>query len=507
MRLISGQEQKKMDASFMKSGIPITLLMEAAGRGLAEAVPELVKAPARVDFYIGPGMNGGDLYAAARVLQADEPLYTMRKAAAACGIPMTAFTAQPESPDIPALAVDGIMGTGFDPERTLSPELEAAFSGLDEAQQQGALVLACDLPSGISADLGIVHPAAVKADATVTFVWPKTGQMQSPACQYNGRLIVKRLNLPDALIKGFSDYGLGGTSYFAVTGENFARALPALLSDSHKGNQGHALLIAGRKGMSGACRLSGEACLRSGAGLVTIVCSRDSYPEVFAALPSALYSLPEDEGQDALIEAARAVKEKADAVLAGPGLGINEATSALLDELLSWPVPLILDADMLSVLASREDGTELLKKRQAAGFETLLTPHGGEAKRLAAALPDPELLKTWDKMPRLTRVKKLAESYGAHVLLKGEASLLCEAGCRTIYTNTSGGPALAKGGSGDILAGLICGLAAEGIGLAQATCLGMYWHGAAGDLAAETLSPRTALPTDTLRALTAVLRS
>lgn len=542
MRLISAQQQKALDAYLVGRGVPILLLMEAAGRALAETAQAMVTPPAVIDFFAGPGMNGGDLYAAARILSsrrfhcriweleaaaetANETVRQMRRAALACGIETGLFADYEEADERPALALDGLLGTGFNPNRALSEELAEGFGALALARARGALVLACDLPSGVTADWGSVHEKTVPADCTVTFVCPKVGQMQSPACQYNGELVIADLDLPHAFIAAFPGFHekeqglLPGAAFSAeeslakalplyirsVDEAYFRAKLPSLPGDAHKGTQGHALLIAGRSGMAGAARFCTEAALRSGTGLVSLVCSKDIYPEVFAALPSPLYSVPEDDSPAALLRAVLAKKDKAKAVLAGPGLGLGEATARLLEELLNWPQPLILDADALTVLAAREDGPEVLRARRAAGRLTLLTPHGGEAQRLARPLLAEQTAPDFARLPRLKQVRLLAEGYGSYVLLKGEASLVGSPdGCR-ILVNKSGGPGLAKGGSGDILAGLIAGLAAQGLPLETAACLGMYWHGAAGDLAAGKLQARSMTPPDTLAALSAVL--
>lgn len=541
MRLISGKQQKTVDAFLEQKGVPVILLMEAAGRALAAAAEDMLKKPSIIDFFIGPGMNGGDLYVAARILAGRDyhcriwemknaasggnaVVRQMREAALACVPEVKNFSEYSEAESPGALAADGLLGTGFDPERALSEELQEGFAALKRAKERGAKILACDLPSGITADLGLVHELTQKADACVTFVCPKAGQLESPACQYNGRLYIANLDLPEALLQSCPVFRSGEKSLpekdfsfedsaaetlpdevYGVDEEMFREHLPLVQSDTHKWKQGHALLIAGHKGMAGAARLAGEAAQRSGPGLLTILCDRSVYPELFAALPSALYCLPEDEGEDSLAEAARNKQDKVRAVLAGPGLGVNERTQRLLDELLSWEQPLILDADALTVLSSWEEGAASLRARGAAGLETVLTPHGGEAERLAKAVLSPEELAQWRAYPRASKVKLLAKAYGSAVLLKGEASVLSSADGQRLYINGSGGPVLAKGGSGDILAGLMLGLAAQNIDLETAAFLAMYWHGAAGDRAAKLLSERTALPTDTLAALTAVV--
>lgn len=536
MRLVTGKQQKALDAYLIQRGIPIELLMEAAGSAVAAKAAEVCPPGAKVDLFIGPGMNGGDLYVTARKLRArglrprvfemreaeakaSELVRTMRGAAAACGVPFFAledFT--PE--DGTALAADGLLGTGFDPSRPLSAELQAGFAGLAACRAAGAKILACDLPSGVSADWGTVHEAAVPADYCVTFITPKTGQMQSPACQYNGKLTVADLELPAALYDDFlaamkeDESGpeagpLGGVLGRLTPPEHvtimhphyFSRFLKDVRSDTHKGTQGHALLVSGQQGMAGAARLSGEAALRSGTGLVTLLSSESVYRVVFPLLPSLLYKVVADDRPEAWLETLKEKRKAADAVLLGPGLGLDEKTEILLRELLNWEQPLVLDADALTVLAGLPDAVELTRARAAAGHKTVLTPHMGEAARLArAAAEDQAAFDAWHRAPRLKQAMSLAACFRAVVALKGEATLIASPEGK-VHVNTTGGPGLAKGGSGDVLAGLLTGLAAQNKDIYEAARLAVYWHGLAGDLAAETLSWRAMSPVDTLESL------
>ncbi len=616
MRLLSRGQQKALDQFLVDKGIPLMLLMEAAGTAIADAVEarESVweehgtrKSTTPIDLLVGPGMNGGDLYVAARKLASSrqdrkiriwepgEPagglVGEMREAALAVGIPCKPLKKyKPRG----VIVVDGLLGTGFQPERELSEELAGALWRLALAKADHAYIIACDLPSGVVADSGACHELAVAADETVTFFAPKIGQMMSPACQLNGELSVSTLGFPESLLSEFWeawDAGLAdadlaesdlaesdgmdqGTSSASATNKRVGKPLrqypddvytyemsdlvanlAPVKTDVHKGSQGYLLMLAGSSGMAGAARIAAEAALRSGAGMVRLVCERSVYLELFLSLPSLLYSIPDIEydqrseggwtfseiwdeldlikkgkaddqsevsagpmtiqmpenlsesenrssaspmdasalyaqeaSTQAWLEAFLPFKAKASALLIGPGLGRGERTEALLRELLTWEQPLVIDADALFELAQSESLRQALRDR--AGV-TVLTPHGGEAERLAEAYGI-----DW-QLPRLGQAAALAHAAGCWVVLKGEATLTASPADR-IYVNTSGGPGLAKGGSGDILAGLLAGLLAQGLPPEVATPAAVYWHGAAGDLATKEMGWHSVTPLDTM---------
>ncbi len=512
IRLLTRDAQKALDQYLIARGIPLMLLMEAAGAALADVVLQKLDALGSVDLLAGPGMNGGDLYVAARKLvvrgvkarvwevEANASLteglvFEMRQAALACGV-----RCEKLGYDVAGdLLVDGLLGAGFQPERALSAELELGLRLLEAGKARGARLIACDLPSGIGADEGFVHPLAVRADATVTFLTPKIGQMMSPACQYNGELICHGLELPARLLEEFWEQ-YEETGSVSVWSEADSRhSLSAYKSSNHKGDQGYLLVVAGSAGMAGAARLAGEAAQRSGTGIVHLVCDQGVYPEIFQALPSALYSVPESEAEEDWLEAMRRNQAKATAVLLGPGLGRSERTGALVREALSWEQPLVLDADALNLLAEHEDLRALLHDRQSQGRSTVLTPHGGEAARLANGFG----LADWQDLSRLGQARALAEATQCLFVLKGEATLVASPDGR-VTVNPTGGPALAKGGSGDVLAGLTGGLVAQRLPFRAAVAGAVFWHGGAADVAAVHLGWRSTTPLEVLEYLPSV---
>lgn len=533
MRLLSRQQQKSLDSYLEEQGLALPLLMEAAGAAVARllwtAAESCKAALPEVDLLAGPGMNGGDIYVAARKLLARGLSVTvweaasaaraetgtaasMRRAAAGAGVrlrPLGEYTARP------ALVADGLLGAGYEPGRELAADLAEALRQLGLAKGQGAYIVACDLPSGVAADSGFVHPLTVAADQTVTFLAPKIGLLQSPACQYNGELIIDNLELPRELLDCFwhtyeAEPGhktplrhgepwppnLYPNEVFALTPTEFSSLLRCVPSDAHKGSQGHLLAVAGSPGMAGAARLAGEAALRSGTGLVTILCDRAIYPELFAALPSLLYEIPANADSSTWLRSLEARCDRTDAVLLGPGLGRTPRSALLLLGLLTWDQPLVLDADALFALANSAEAQAALRERAFGGKVTILTPHGGEAALLAAAYG----LASWNGAARLWQAAALAHATQAWVVLKGEATLVASPAGR-VYVNRTGGRGLAKGGSGDILAGLMSALVAQGLSPEAAAPAAVYWHGAAADCASDRLGWRSLAPTDTLAAL------
>lgn len=278
--------------------------------------------------------------------------------------------------------------------------------------------------------------------------------------------------------------------------------LPPRKKDSHKGDHGRVLIAAGSKGMTGAAVLAARAALKAGAGLVTVACPDSEQPVIAAGVPEAMtLPLPSKDGCFALkAAAALAAFQKAkryDLLLIGPGLSVKGEVPAFAAAALKIPgLPAIVDADALNALALCKD-LGFLK-----GSPKIFTPHAGEAARLLRGA----------KAGRPAAVRKLAALTGGVCLLKGPGTLVC--GGRTCLVNTTGGPALAKGGSGDILAGLIAGLwaqtgRAKGFSAATAlesAALGVYLHGLCGDLAAEKLTARCVLAGELLKFLPAAFR-
>lgn len=526
MHLLTRNNQKDLDNYLVSQGLPLLLLMETAGRALARHIGQKAHmlGQKQVDFLIGPGMNGGDLYVAARVLAAEgfscriyeseknrnlsdgatTELASMRSAAIAVGLtPLTLNDFRTDS----QLLVDGLLGTGYQVERPLSQELAFAFKQMRIAKAAGAYLIACDLPSGIEASTGQVADFAVAADQTVTFIAPKLGQVSSPASSYNGKLQIESLGIRNTTKENFfarakSDNSSPFQGYYCLDQEDFYQNLLPVNRNTHKYRQGSLALVAGGHGMSGSLYFAGQAAAMSGIGLLHIVTKREVYQDVFPLLPQALYHIPPEDKPESWQAALSDAVLKADALAIGPGLGQSENALQLVASGLKLDLPILLDADALNLLAQDKGLCQILRDRQAKGRVTLLTPHAGEAQRLAQACQDPT---SWQQLSRIEQAASLSRAYSSHLILKGEASLIADPHGSSLYVNPTGGPGLAKGASGDILTGLVAGLLAQKQDPLQAAVLGTYWHGLAGDLASADLGWRCHTATATLDYLPAAL--
>lgn len=538
MRLLKRKEQQALDRYFIDKGVPILLLMEAAGASLARIIAHSDAALAKdrpVDLLIGPGMNGGDLYASGRHLLAKgytlrvwesernreglkDPTLTMRQALLGLGVRPALLADYVE--DSEALIVDGLLGAGFDPLRPLSDEIREALEKMQKAKDGGAYIFSCDLPSGISTDLGQVSPYTVRADETVTFFAPKAGMMSSPGKDYCGKIYISDLDLPASSVSAFwevwdKEHQVSdrtepfGRGLYSLDFSEWQAKLGSLSAQSHKWQQGKLVVVAGQKGMAGAAYLALAGAAHSGVGLIHSVCHEAIYPELFLGHPSVIYGRVEGAPEDskAWLRALETRLPKASALLIGPGLGLDEKTEKLLSYVLSLhDLPLVLDADALTVLAASANLQKAFHQRQKEGGQTLLTPHEGEAKRLALASENSssdseKLEQQWQAFTRMEKASYLCQKYQADFILKGPSSIIVSYEGHMAYLNPTGGPALAQGGTGDILAGLAAGLLAQGFSPLDAGALAAFWHGRAGDLASEEKGPRASTIQDILAKL------
>lgn len=507
MRTMGREQQRTLDkAAAEQAGIPTLLLMEHAAMGIAEVCLEILAEEVElqmVSILTGRGNNGGDGYALARLLAAEAipvAIYETvppeklpdtgdsalnREAARRLGLPLLSATAyQPSA----TLVVDCVFGTGFKAGRPLTPELKDVFARVEEARSCfGARVLAVDVPSGVDGDSGLVEEGAIQATDTVTFVYPKPGLISYPGRLHAGRVITRGLALPDGftetILAAMADQGPA-----MITGEDVAAWRPARPADGHKGSFGHALLYAGEVGYAGAGIMACRSCLSSGTGLVTWMVPAALYPSLAPSCPAAIVR-PKPESQEEQTALLCQQAETMSAVLIGPGCGVSEQTAHLVEEGIRRASRLILDADALTVLARDSHLQAALSARVQSGLDpAVLTPHPGEFRRF---YPDRE------SMPesRLDQAADLACRLSAVVVLKGAGTVVAfppeivedgSVGLPRIWINTTGNPGMAKGGSGDVLAGLMTGLCAQDIPLADAVLSAVYIHGLAGDILVQT---------------------
>ncbi len=461
-------------------------LMERAAHAFVAALVERAGSTTEACVLCGPGNNGGDGLAIARILakrgwnvrvvvpgnavgsSADNRLNLSRLGS--FSVPVLA--------DLPALragdlVVDALFGTG------LSRPLGEPYRGLVRSLHASrAEVVSVDLPSGAFAGGGPADPdAVVRAAATFTFQAPKPFLLLPEHRSHVGDLRILDIGLdPKALAES-------GAAWSLTEEGDVAALLPERPSAGHKGSFGHALLLVGGRGHLGAACMAVAAATRSGAGLVTACVPRGAAPVLHAQVPEAMVL----EGPEADALSGPVPPGRWTALGMGPGIGQAAGTALILEEVLRGAcVPLVLDADALNLLAARPALLALLPPG------ALLTPHPGEADRLFGAAAN-----TRD---RIARSLAFARSHGVVVLLKGAYSAVCLPD-GTVRFNATGNAGMAKGGSGDVLTGLLTGLLAQGLSAPEAAVLGAWVHGLAGDIAAAGLGMDGMVAMDLVRCL------
>ena len=339
--------------------------------------------------------------------------------------------------------------------------------------------IALDLPSGVDSDTGKLWGTAVHVDETVTFGFCKRGLVLYPGCEYAGKVTV-------------ADIGISEPSFCKNPPELFAwdeepaDLLPVRRRDGHKGTFGKVLLAAGGLNMAGAAVLSARAAYRVGAGMVKVITSPENRMILQTAVPEALLGTVEELEEHL---------EWADVIAIGPGLGIDDRTAELLEAVVvRSSKPLLIDADGLNLLALRQDLTRLVREQGATGRHFVLTPHVGELARLTGR--PAEVLK--EDLAEYGRT--LASDLNAVVVAKDARTFTCAA-TGTLCVNLSGNSGMATAGSGDVLAGVIAGLMAQGMEAFEAASVGVYVHGCAGDAAADRCGEHACTALDILDGL------
>jgi len=486
---------KKVDQRTIESfGIPGAVLMERAGLAVVSRVIEILQGR-RVLVIAGTGNNGGDGIMAARELHnqgyrvsvviagkedgLSPDAKAQYKAASAFGVPIR-FASTPRPEDFHgALVVDALFGTG------LSKEIKGPLARTIELiNNSGCPVVSVDIPSGVSADTGQVLGPAVQAGITVTFGVLKRGHMLYPGAELSGEVFVHDIGFPREL--------LGDITCNVLDARDLSVLVPERARDSHKGEFGHLLILAGSRGKTGAAFMASEAALRTGAGLVTLA-APEALADIYQSGVSEAMVLPlPSTGEGTLSYLAlegilEFAADKATALAIGPGLGLNNETAKLVREILAnSPVPVVLDADGINALGER--AAEILGKSRSP---VMLTPHPGEFGRISG-------MSVADiQADRPAAAQALAKKCGAHVVLKGAPTVI--AGPEgELFINTTGGPALSKGGTGDVLTGMAGAFSAMGMSMLEASLLGVYLHGLAGDIAAEDLGDFSVLASDVI---------
>ncbi len=448
---LTPKEMKALETACMcEYAMPGALLMEHAAQGVCAALKRHAPAQGAVLFLCGPGNNGGDGYAAARLWQAGggRALVTEmtavlrgdallnRRLALEAGVRVFPLTEVETLLPACDAACDALFGTGL--ARAVEGEAAQAIKALNES---GKPVVAVDIPSGLDGNTGMPLGTAVRATETVTFHRLKQGLVLGKSAAYTGCLTVHPILIPKA-------YGQAEGLRCMEPGD-IPALLPPRCPNAHKGSYGKAVLFVGSQGMAGAAALCAKAAIKVGAGLTCVLCRASLVPIVQVLVPGAVcVALPEREGH--LLPEAAALVEKqlasASGAAVGCGLGQTEDVLPVLDAFRRAACPVVWDADALNLLAAHVD---MLPLKAADG----ITPHPGEAARLLGCTV-PQV--TGDT---LEAARRLREKCGCHVLLKGARTVMTDGAYTAV--NRFGSPAMAKGGSGDVLTGMLCGLVAQ----------------------------------------------
>ncbi len=566
MRLVTSQEMRQLEAAADAAGLSYAEMVRNAGAGVARTVAALIEAEGTagraIVVLVGPGNNGGDGLVAATALAAaghDVRVLGWRRATADDPL-VAALAAQPqvpimaaESPDGLAMlrawlveagvVVDALLGTGTSRpiEGVLAEILDAV--GMVAGGSGGPLVVAVDVPTGLHADDGAVDPHTVPSAITVTFGFPKVGQLRFPGAEVVGELVIEGIGIPEALgaEAGPGWWEAPGADVLEPAAERapplpplaistaaeVAACLPARPLSAHKGSFGRALVVAGSANYTGAAYLAAAAACRAGTGLVTLALPASLQPIIAGLLPEATYlPLPEEQGcvsPEAAGEV-RAIWADYDAVLLGPGLTTRAGAAGFVRRLLDAsglapsmslpgrptssqgqpvagnrgtttprPQRLVVDADGLNLIAGLAGGPAALPPA------CVLTPHPGEMGRLTGRSAA-EI-----NADRVGVARAAAGDWGQIVVLKGAFSVIAAPDGRVVV-NPFASPALATAGTGDILSGLIAGLLAQGMAPFEAAACGAHVHGLAGELAGAAIGGRGTLAGDVLARLAEAFR-
>ncbi|WP_248924185.1 NAD(P)H-hydrate dehydratase [Paenibacillus hamazuiensis] len=490
MYVVTAEEMRALDRYTIDLiGIPALVLMENAGRAVAEEVERIAAVVGRRWLILaGKGNNGADGLVCARhlleaglqpmvVYAADPRTLTgeaavQRDIAAKLGVPCVEY-------DGAALpwhecdgVVDALLGTG-----TSGPPRGIYARLVEEANASGKPIVAVDIPSGLDADTGEVPGPCIRAVKTVALAFKKRGLVQYPGADYAGDVVVRFIGIPSRLAEehGVAVVELGEQSFLARLRVDPAGVRPA---DTHKGSYGHVLVAAGSRAMSGAGLLAATAALRGGCGLATWALPDSLVPALLGRRPELMLAGVADGGSGDWSrsdpQALLALAAGKQALVIGPGMGRWPGDSAWLRAI--WEgadLPLVIDADALNMIADAADFGAWPARRAPA----VLTPHPGEMARLAG-IGTREVQRD-----RIGLARRYAMQHGVTLVLKG-ARTVCAAPSGEAYVGSTGNAGMATAGAGDVLAGVIGALLAQGLSAVQAAALGVYAHGAAGDRAA-----------------------
>jgi hydroxyethylthiazole kinase-like uncharacterized protein yjeF len=470
MEVLTTTEMERADRLTIAAGTPGFALMMSAGQAVAEAAMDLVEEGPIV-VIAGSGNNGGDGFVAAAELAArgrDVSVILLCErdslhgdaALAARGWKYPVLPFNPQAIGKPALIIDALFGAGLN-----RPVKGDPLEMIEAINANGVPVLAVDLPSGINGTSGAVMGAAINAVETVTFFRRKPAHLLMPGRKHCGRVRVADIGIDPRVLEEIRP------QTFEDVPQTWRTSFPVPAIDGHKYARGHALVLSGDIASTGAARLAAHGALRAGAGLVTVASPREALAVNAAALTAVMVR-----AFDTVMEFAELIGDRRlNSIVIGPGAGIGERTRDLVHTALSTKRGLVLDADALTSFAEAPDKLfEAIKASEEA--QVVLTPHEGEFPRLFSDLSNKHPGRS-----KLERVRDAAQRAGAVVLLKGPDTVVASPDGRAAIASNAP-PWLATAGAGDVLAGMIAGMLAQGVPAFEAASIGVWMHGeAAGE--------------------------
>jgi NAD(P)H-hydrate epimerase len=513
MKVATAEQMQELDRKAIEAyRIPGIVLMENAGRGATEVIsntfPDLQKM--KIAIVAGKGNNGGDGFVIARYLlnrRISVKVYLLADSKGLRGDAETNFQifqrmkgeviSVPSSKDYQKvkkelekfdLLIDAIFGTGLDAE--VRGYYREVIDHLNTLQKP---IVAIDIPSGLDANTGKPFGTAVRASLTITFGLPKIGHVISPGLDYVGKLKLVDIGLPKKLVEEERIQ-----TYLLENDEIRGWLSTPRRPDTHKGDYGHLLVIAGSVGKTGAAAMACEAALRIGAGLVTLAIPKSLNAIMEVKLTEVMTEpLPETPKQTLSLRAFSSILrlcENKKAVIIGPGIGTFKETQSLILKLMkTLNLPIILDADGLTALATQP------KTLPTTNRSLILTPHPGEMAKLIRSTPKDV------QEDRISISRNFAQSHHVHLVLKGHRSLIATPK-GDVFINPTGNPGMASGGTGDVLTGMIGGLICQGFDILPSLQMAVYLHGLAGDEMAQELGEKSLIARDIIEKIPALLQ-
>ena len=486
-KLLSASQIKQADQyTIANLGISSIELMEKAANQFVNSIIPFIHGKPKIHIFCGTGNNGGDGFAVARILKAKNTAVSVYylagdvKPSVDCQINQDRLTdikilqQERDFPNIHAddIVIDALMGAGLN--RPVDGVLQSLIHHINKSK---AKVLSIDLPSGLSSDEWMENSTCIQAHFTGTFERPKRTFFMKETAEFVGKWEV----LPIGLNQEFMD-SMISNDYF-LTEESFKDHLSARTRFSHKGTYGHGLLVAGSIGKMGAAVLSARAAMRSGIGLLTVHIPKIGYDVLQTSIPEAMCVTDSQTDYSSQLKSDLTMYS---VIGVGPGMGNQEGTKIILEQLFTAKTKLVIDADGINILAANPN---LLKKMPPA---SILTPHPKEFERLCG--------KSKNTFERLTLQRKFAKEHRCILILKDAITSIAMPN-GDVYFNTTGNPGMATAGSGDVLTGIITGIFAQGFPPQIAALIAVYFHGKAGDQAALLLGENQIIASDIIEHL------